>query len=91
MPEENLFPKCLNLLTSPLTISQKSFMLIQRLRQWIVKQLKAGSEGRSEEVLSSYEYFRGLTLSLGGCRGTNEFSKNLTPRNNISIYLQCML
>ena len=91
MPEENIFPKYLDLLTSPITISQKSFVLIQRLRQWIVKQLEAGSEGRSEEVLSSYEYFRGLTLSLGGRRGTNVFSKNLTLRNNVSIYLLCML
>ena len=91
MPEENIFPKYLDLLTSPITISQKSFVLIQRLRQWIVKQLEAGSEGRSEEVLSSYEYFRGLTLSLSGHRGTNVFSKNLTPRNNVSIYLLCML
>lgn len=71
---ENIFLRYLDQLTSPLTISQK-MLCVHSDTQTVVrlKQLIVASEGKGKEGLNFFSYFRVLSLSLGGCRGTGIF------------------
>lgn len=73
LPGENIFPKYLDQLTSPLTISQKKLCVRSILRQWLIlKQLSLASKGKGRKISISL-HISVLILLLDGCGGRSIF------------------